>query len=78
MMQQPQPSIPVGRQDLDIEPCAECGAEVMADPIDSGLNCARCGQWEVLCDGCMPKTATEYARDAVWCCEECREMPLDS
>jgi hypothetical protein len=78
MMQEPQTSFPAARQEPDIEPCAECGVDVVADPMDGGLNCARCGQWEVLCAGCMPKNVTEYARDAIWCCAECREEPLDS
>lgn len=78
MMHEPQPSTPVGRQDKDVhEPCTGCGAEVIADPEESGLNCARCGQWQVLCDDCMPNVS-EYARDAVWRCPECLERPLDS
>jgi hypothetical protein len=78
MLQEPQVNIPMGRQNRDIEPCTECAADVIADPMEDGLNCARCGQWEVLCDGCMPKNVSEYTRDAVWCCPECREAPLDS
>lgn len=76
---QPQPNTPTGRQDRDTgEPCTDCGVSFMADPEDGGLNCARCGQWEALCDDCMPHNMTEYTRDAVWCCPECRERPLDS
>jgi hypothetical protein len=78
MMHEPQPSIPAGRQDRDIEACVVCEADVLADPVDDGLHCAKCGQWQVLCIGCMPKNVTEYTRDAVWCCPECRERPLDS
>ncbi|HEU0052795.1 MAG TPA: hypothetical protein VFQ39_06445 [Longimicrobium sp.] len=79
MMREPQqrPSTPTGRQDRDVEPCAGCGTTVLADPVDGGLQCARCGQWQALCDDCMP-AVTEYARDAVWRCPECRERPLDS
>jgi DNA-directed RNA polymerase subunit RPC12/RpoP len=75
---QPQPNTPTGRQHREIgEPCTGCAADVMAESVDGGLNCARCGQWQVLCDDCMPKV-TEYAPDAVWCCPECREKTLDS
>jgi|AAFX01.1.fsa_nt_gi hypothetical protein len=73
---QPQPSTPTGRQDHDIgELCAGCDADVMS--TDGGLNCARCGQWQALCDDCMPPIP-EHAPDAVWCCPECQEKPLDS
>ena len=78
MMHEPQPrsKAPTGRKDHEIgEPCAGCSTDVIADP--DGLHCARCGQWQALCDDCMP-TVTEYARDAVWRCPECRERPLDS
>jgi hypothetical protein len=75
---QPQPNTPTGSQDRDIgEPCTGCGGDVVAEPAEGGLNCARCGQWQALCDDCMP-SVTEYAPDAVWCCPECQEKPLDS
>jgi hypothetical protein len=78
MMHEPQPNAPeTGRQDDLVEQCTDCGADVIADPVDGGLNCARCGQWEALCEDCMPNS-TEYTRDIVWCCPECRERPLDS
>lgn len=72
---QPRPSTQTDR--AVGEPCTGCGTDVRADPVDSGLHCARCGQWQALCDDCMP-TVTEYTRDAVWRCPECRERPLDS
>lgn len=53
------------------QPCTGCSAEVIADPVDGGLNCATCGQWHVLCGDCMPNV-TEYSRDAAWDCPECR------
>lgn len=74
----PQQSTRTGPQGHEIaEPCTGCGTDVVADPVDGGLDCARCGQWQALCDDCMPRV-TEHARDAVWCCPECRERPLDS
>ncbi len=77
-MHEPQPNTPAGRQERDArEPCIGCGADVVPDAVDGGLNCARCGQWQVLCDACMPNFS-EYSRDAVWICPECRERPLDS
>ncbi len=76
--QQPRPNAPKGRQGHEIgEPCAGCSTDTIADPVDGGLHCARCGQWQALCDDCMPPV-TEFARDAVWRCPECRERPLDS
>lgn len=72
---QPRPNTPTGRHDQS-EACTGCGTEVMVDPVEGGLDCARCGQWQALCDDCMPRT--EYARDAVWSCPECRERPLDA
>ncbi len=75
---QPRPGTPTGRQDHAAdEACAGCGTSVQADPVNGGLLCARCGQWQALCDDCMP-TVSEYAREAVWRCPECQERPLDS
>ncbi len=74
-MHEPQagPNAPTGRQEHEIsEPCAACSTGVISDPVDGGLHCARCGQWQALCGDCMP-TVTEHARDAVWRCPECGE-----
>jgi hypothetical protein len=58
------------------EPCTGCGADVLADPEESGLHCSRCGQWQVLCEECHPKHTEDMqlAPDAIWCCPECREQ----
>lgn len=61
-----------GRQERGIESCTGCGANVVSDPVDGGLNCARCGQWQALCEDCMP-TVAEHSRDAAWVCPECRQ-----
>jgi DNA-directed RNA polymerase subunit RPC12/RpoP len=79
MIQEPQPNAPAGWRDPDLdEECAECGADSPSDPVDGGLYCARCGQWQALCAGCMPTNVPESSRDAVWLCPECRERPFDS
>jgi DNA-directed RNA polymerase subunit RPC12/RpoP len=52
--------------------CSGCGAEVVTDLVEGGLHCATCGQWQYLCDGCMPKVS-EHSRDAAWRCPECRQ-----
>ena len=71
-MQEPQQAPHTGWRDRDIaEPCTECEANAVADPVNGGLNCATCGQWHYLCDECMPNVP-EYSRDAAWLCPECR------
>jgi DNA-directed RNA polymerase subunit RPC12/RpoP len=66
------------RQDRDVDsPCTACGDDVRADPAQAGLNCARCGQWHVLCDDCTPNIS-EHSRDAAWMCPTCRARPLDA
>lgn len=57
--------------------CTVCDRDTGADPAESGLNCARCGQWHVLCADCTPRMS-EYSRDAAWTCPSCRARPLDS
>lgn len=72
MNQGPQEGVQGGWADHEArDACAGCGAEVVADPVDGGLNCARCGQWHALCGGCMPPVP-ENSRDASWVCPECR------
>jgi DNA-directed RNA polymerase subunit RPC12/RpoP len=53
------------------EACIGCGADV-ADPVEGGLHCATCGQWQYLCGECMPRVP-EHAADAAWLCPECRD-----
>lgn len=78
MIHEPQPNAPTGFQDRDVAaPCAECDASV-SDQVDAALNCARCGQSQLLCDDCMPKNLTERSRDATWLCPDCRARPFDS
>jgi DNA-directed RNA polymerase subunit RPC12/RpoP len=67
------------RQDRDAEtPCTVCGDDVRADPSVAGLNCARCGQWQVLCAECTPNVS-EHSRDAAWMCPDCQaKRPADA
>jgi DNA-directed RNA polymerase subunit RPC12/RpoP len=57
--------------------CTSCDGDIGADPAQSGLNCARCGQWHVLCADCTPNVS-EHSRDAAWTCPSCRARPLDA
>ncbi len=73
MIQETPQNAQTGWQDRrTLEPCTGCAAEVVSDPVDGGLNCARCGQWHVLCEECMPDVA-EHSRDAAWLCPECHQ-----
>lgn len=66
------------RQALDPgRACTSCDADAGADPTQSGLNCARCGQWHVLCEDCTPNVP-DNSRDAAWTCPSCSARPLDS
>lgn len=59
-------------------PCTVCSADVRADPAEAGLNCARCGQWHVLCPECTPNVS-EHSRDAAWMCPDCQsKRPADA
>lgn len=72
MIQEPQERAQDRWADREMhDACAGCGADVIADPVDGGLHCARCGQWHALCAGCMP-AVPENSRDAAWVCPECR------
>lgn len=72
-MHEPQQDPQPGREIA--EPCTECGVSAVADPVDGGLHCATCGQWEYLCDGCTPNVP-ENSREAAWRCPECRGPTL--
>jgi hypothetical protein len=73
MIQETQHQAQTPWQDREVrEPCTGCSASMISDPVDGGLNCARCGQWQALCGDCMP-TVAEHSRDAAWVCPECHQ-----
>ena len=72
MIHDTQQETQTARQERRIESCTSCGADTVSDPVDGGLNCARCGQWHALCETCMPSVA-EHSRDAAWVCPDCRQ-----
>lgn len=72
MIHEPQQGTDTGRPDHELhDACAGCGADLIADPVDGGLRCARCGQWHALCAACMP-SVSEHSRESAWVCPECR------